>query len=67
VNQREQVAADWIEELCEAVFSVGPCRGYIWIIESQSLRIEEPTESAVNSWETITLVEAWEAKKPPLF
>jgi hypothetical protein len=24
-----------IEELWEAVFSEGPCRGYIWIIESQ--------------------------------
>jgi hypothetical protein len=24
-----------VEELWEAVFSVGPCRGYIWKIETQ--------------------------------
>jgi hypothetical protein len=28
-----------IEELWEAVFSVGPCRGYTWRIETQPVAI----------------------------
>jgi hypothetical protein len=41
-----------IEELWEAVFSLGPCRSYIWRMETQASQSRESLESAVSNWKT---------------
>jgi hypothetical protein len=41
-----------VEELWEAVFSVVPCGGYIWRLETQTSLSRKSSESAVSSWET---------------
>lgn len=66
-----------VEEMSEAMSSVGPYGGYIWRIETRASQSEQSGESWVyeqsdkSESEAVVrqshLVEAWEAEEPTLF
>jgi hypothetical protein len=68
-----------VEDLWEAVFSVGPCRGYIWRIETQAsqctevqrfmslqLAVQLGDRSIGGCHRQLLLAEVWKVEEPLL-